>query len=103
MKQTEVSIAGRKYPCYATCGASLRFKRKTRKEMSEAKLDDTEDVATVLWCVLKSACSREGVPFEYADEQELMDHLLPEDMRRMVESITEEAPAEGKEKKSLPE
>lgn len=103
MKKTEVSIAGRNYPCYATCGASLRFKRKAGKEMREAKLDDTEDVALALWCLLKSACVREGVPFDFEDEQALLDHLLPDDMRELVESISEEAPEEDEEKKRLPE
>lgn len=73
----KININGKEYPCYETCGASLRFKQETGKDVS--KMEDSVDLVTFIYCKTKSACAREHVDFDMT-LQEFADSVLVEDV-----------------------
>ena len=98
-----IEVGDRKYPFRMTLGAMLRFKRVTGKEVTELNEESVEEMASLLYACLASACAADKVPFSYTFD-EFCDLLSVEDMEAMRDLLTgEEAPApEGKteEKKS---
>lgn len=103
MKNVEIIVDGKAYPCRPTYGAMLRFRNETGRELSEVKPGAISDLVTYLWCCVKSACAREGVAFDIA-LLDFADRLSPEDMERwcdIVGSPDEAAALPVEEKKSL--
>lgn len=82
----KININGKEYPCYETCGASLRFKQETGKDVS--KMEDSVDLVTFIYCKTKSACAREHVDFDMT-LQEFADNVMVEDI---VEDVAAEDP-----------
>ena len=68
-KIVRISVGGRDYPCRATMGALLRFKRETGKEVSEIGAGDVSELLTYLWCCVCSACAADGVTFDLSLEE----------------------------------
>ena len=68
-KIVRISVGGREYPCRATMGALLRFKRETGKEVSEIGAGSMSELLTYLWCCVCSACAADGVKFSLSLEQ----------------------------------
>lgn len=87
-KEITITVKSQRYPCYPTAGAMLRFRRKKGKEVNEIDLTDIDDLGTYLYCCAASACRREEVAFEYRDEQDFMDCLMPGDITLWAKSIT---------------
>lgn len=104
MKAVTIEVKGKAYPCYPTAGAMLRFRRKKGKEVTAVNPEDMDDLGTYLFCCAKSASKREDVPFEFRDEEEFLDCVLPEDITRWAEALSEPhgdpAPEGDEEKKS---
>ena len=92
MKAVTIEIKGRPYPCYPTAGAMLRFRRMSGKEVTAINPENMEDLGLYLFCCAKSASKREDVPFEFRDETEFLDCVLPENIARGVETFAEPAP-----------
>lgn len=82
----KININGKEYPCYETCGASLRFKQETGKDVS--KMEDSVDLVTFIYCKTKSACAREHIDFDMT-LQEFADNVMVEDI---VEDVAAEDP-----------
>ena len=82
----KININGKEYPCYETCGASIRFKEMAGKDVS--KMEDSVDLITFLYCKTKAACARERIDFDMS-LQEFADNVLVEDI---VEDVAAEAP-----------
>lgn len=72
----KIVVNGKEYPCYETCGASLRFKQETGRDVSE--MLDSADIVTFLYCKTKSACVREHIDFDMS-LQDFADNVLVED------------------------
>lgn len=89
MRVVEITIKGRRYPCYPTAGAMLRYRRMKGKEAQAIDLSDFDSIGTYLWCCCKSACVREEVDFPYKDDQSMMDCLLTEDIEAWGRSVSE--------------
>lgn len=87
MNEVEIKVKGISYPCYPTAGAMLRFKRKTKKEISEIDLGDIDDTGNFLYCCARSACRREDVEFPYKDEQDFLDCLMPGDITSWAKAV----------------
>lgn len=62
-KMLIVEVGGREYPCRATMGSMLRFKRETGMEVTELDVRQPSLLATWLWCCVSSACRADGVEF----------------------------------------
>lgn len=99
-----ITIKSKRYPCYPTAGAMLRFRRKKGKEVNNIDLGDIDELGTYLWCCAASACRREEVAFEFRDEQEFMDCLLPGDITSWAQSLVGGAtePSESADEKKSP-
>lgn len=98
-KANTIQTAAGAFPCYATLGAMLRFKRHTGKEISDVRLDDLENLFTFLYCCVQSACAREGKPFDL-DELTFADSITPDEMQRWAQSLTQPADQAAAEKKT---
>ncbi len=102
-KEITIAIKSKRYPCYPTAGAMLRFRRKKGKEVNNIDLGNIDELGTYLWCCAASACRREDVAFDFKDEQEFMDCLMPEDITAWAKSLVGERTGDtddGDEKKS---
>ena len=63
-KRMIVEIDGVEYPAEVTCGAMVRFKEETGKEVNQ--INGVSDTIVWLWCCVKSACSKEKKEFPYS-------------------------------------
>lgn len=81
----KITVGGVEYPCRATMGAMLRFKRETGREVTEIDAKSVSDLALWLWCCVVSACSADGVTFELS-LMEFADLLSPETLRQWTAS-----------------
>lgn len=79
MKNVEIRIDGKVYPCRQTMGAMLRFKRETGREVTEMELSSFSDLCTFLWCCITSACKADGVEFGMS-LMDFADSISPDDM-----------------------
>ena len=77
---------GKTYPCRVTMGALLRFSRTTGKDVS-AMDGSVTDMATLIWCCVKSACEADGVKFEYSLE-EFSDRIDGDEMNAFGKEMT---------------
>lgn len=106
MKRIEIEIEGKKYPCYQTMGAMLRFKEETGREAASITDGALSDMVIFLWCCIRSACRREGIAFDYKVE-DFADRMTFEDVVAWAAAIGNSAAddAAGDEKKteSLPQ
>ena len=78
-KMMKIMVGGREYPCRATMGAMLRFKRETGREVTELDMSQMSDLAVWLWCCVLSACAADGVDFGM-ELMEFADQLSPDVM-----------------------
>ena len=86
-----VEVGGRELPCRVTCGAMLRFKHATGKEVSE--LDGgLSELVTWLWCCVASACKADDVEFGMTLE-EFADRVDPEVFSAWADAAGEESAA----------
>ena len=67
MKNIEIVVNGKAYPCRQTMGAMLRFKRETDKEVTEMS-GGLSDACAYLYCCTASACKADGVEFVHVYE-----------------------------------
>lgn len=74
-----IHISGRDLPCYVTMGALVRFKEETGQDVANVQDMGMEGSLVLLWCCVKSACVREGIPFDM-DMQTFFDNLTEEDI-----------------------
>lgn len=101
MKNIEITINGKVYPCRQTMGAMLRFKQQTGKEVTEIDGGLTH-MCTFLWCCIVSACKVDGIDFNMS-LMEFADNLTPDEMDTWSKSINEKKEAleqQVEEKKS---
>lgn len=84
-----ISIDGKEYPCRPTMGAMLRFKEQTGKDISEISGGVT-DMATYLWCCIRSACKRDGVKFGMS-LMDFADAVTQDDMSAWADALNAEA------------
>lgn len=82
-KMMKIMVGGREYPCRATMGAMLRFKRETGREVTELDMSQMSDLAVWLWCCVLSACAADGVDFGMG-LMEFADQLSPDVMTAWV-------------------
>lgn len=94
----KITVGGVEYPCRATMGAMLRFKRETGREVTEIDAKSVSDLALWIWCCVVSACNADGVAFELS-LMEFADHLSPETLRQWAESHKASAAEKRTEKK----
>lgn len=76
-QKTTVTVSGKAYPCYVTMGALLQLKQETGLELTDVGTS-LSGLVTFMWCCVKSAARREGVPFDmplqyFADSIDLDD------------------------------
>ncbi len=96
MKNVSISITtsdGKTYPCRLTLGALRRFKLETGEDAEH--VSSASDIAVLIWCCCKSACSADGVAFDVAldDFCDRLDMAAAEAFSRAI------APSEKKTKK----
>ena len=89
-----IMVGGREYPCRATMGAMLRFKRETGREVTELDLKQLSDVAVWLWCCVSSACRADGVEFDLP-LMDFADRLSPEVMTAWMSGEGGEPDSDG--------
>ena len=95
MKQIEITVGGRHYPCRPTMGAMLRFRQQTDREITQIDPESLTDLCTYLWCCTVSACKREGIDFNMT-LMDFADAVTPEEMAAWNEAIAAgEGAAEG--------
>lgn len=71
-----IKINEKEYPCRATMGSALRYKRTTGEDVSQLSGDDLAGIITYLWCCVASSCNADKVCFEmslddFADAMDL--------------------------------
>ena len=71
--KTRINIGGKEYPCRVTMGALLRFKRTTGHDVGTLNEGDVEELLTLLYQCVLSACAADGVDYgltleEFADQ-----------------------------------
>lgn len=76
-------------------GALLRFKRETGHDVSSLNEGDVEELLTLLWLCVQSACKADGVEFGLGLE-EFADMLDAQEMNSFYASM-----ASGSEKKTV--
>lgn len=104
-ERTEIKINGKEYPCEATLGALLRFKEETGKEVTQMNDGNIADIATYIWCCVKSACSKEHIAFDLS-LQDFADNIDMNEANRLAMAIgasNGDAPSSGNQKKSRPQ
>lgn len=94
MKNVEITINGKAYPCRQTMGAMLRFKQETGKEVTDIEAGNLTDLCTFLWCCIVSACKTDGVEFGLS-LMEFADSIGPDEMQKWSDSAAEEAQGNG--------
>jgi len=101
MAKVEITINGKAYPCRATMGAMLRFKRETGKEVTEIKETSFSDMAIYLWCCITSACKHDGIDFDMS-MMDFADSISPEDVIAWSQVANGDAtePVDGEKKTS---
>lgn len=87
--KTNILIQGQAFPCRVTMGAMLRFKRLTGKDVSALNDGDIEDLLTLLYCCVVSACKADGKDFSM-DLESFADALDASEMNAFYASINEE-------------
>jgi len=93
MKKITVTIDGKEYPCRATMGAMLRFKRETGKEVTEIDGTSLTDLCAYLYCCIASASKHDGVEFS-VPLLDFADGVTPADLAAWAEAIGQEAGGE---------
>lgn len=71
----ELTIGDKRYPCYSTMGALLRFHDHTGREADS--ISGVSDMIVYLWCCVVSACRREGIGFDLSltDFADMVDEV----------------------------
>lgn len=77
--QPVVVVDGKTYPCDLTMGALLRYKREEGEEIHEIEEGEVCKMMTLMWCCVKSSCSRDKVNFDMSLE-EFADNVNPQDV-----------------------
>lgn len=100
MNEKMIEIDGVQYPCYMTIGAMMAFKRMTGKEVDEMGGIGIEGIATLFFCCVRSACTREKREIPFNSVEELADYIRPEDLTAWNEHLIgdEQARKPGKKK-----
>lgn len=93
----KITVCGKQYPCYVTMGAMRRYKIETGEDVS-AMGNDVANMATFLYCCVKSACNAEGVEFDM-DIDRFCDCITPEQMNEFAQAMTDGAEKKTKAKK----
>ncbi len=88
--KTRIMIGGKEYPCRVTMGALLRFKRERGHDVSSLNDGDVEELLTLLWLCVLSACKADGVEFDMSLE-EFADLLDAQEMTSFYASMAENA------------
>lgn len=91
MAQIRISVNGRDYPCRATMGAMLRFKRETGREITTVKNDEISLLAVWLWCCICSASKHDGVEFTLSVE-DFADSVTPDVLQSWQKAVEAENP-----------
>lgn len=87
MKNVQINVNGKAYPCSPTMGAMLRFKRETGREITEIDPGSFSDLCTYLWCCVVSASKREGLDFDMP-LLDFADCISPDEMAAWNEAVT---------------
>ena len=83
-KRIELTIDGKRYPCYSTMGALLRFHDTTGREAD--RISGVSDMIVYLWCCVVSACRREGIDFSLP-LQDFADRVDESEMHSWLSSV----------------
>lgn len=90
MKNVEITVNGKAFPCRQTMGAMLRFKQETGKEITEIEQGSFSDICTFLWCCVVSACKHDGIEFNLS-LMDFADSISPEDMEKWNNDVQGDA------------
>ena len=74
MSKNMLTIGGKDYPSRITMGAMMRFKNQTGHDISKMDGTDLTEMATFMWCCVKSSCMADGVTFDM-DLEEFADKV----------------------------
>lgn len=91
MAKLEITIDGTSYPCHPTMGAMLLFKQETGHDITKVDGSDMCELFTYLYCCVKSASRRDGIPFNLTLE-EFADNTSPEDLMAWAQAINSATP-----------
>ena len=58
-----IKIGDKEFPCRLTMGAMLQCKRTVGKDVSQMNWEDMEELLTLMWCCVSSACRADNVEF----------------------------------------
>lgn len=94
LPKVTLTINGKDYPCYQTLGALRRFENETGHSVADFNQNSISEQVTLLYCMTKSACNKEGIPFDLCVD-DFADALTPEDLTILAQEMTE-APDEKK-------
>lgn len=98
-KNVDVNINGKAYPCRMTMGAMRRFKQITGKDVTKLQ-DDVDDMTTLLYCCIASACNADKVEFGISLD-DFADSISPADIA-VWQAAMAEPTAEGGAAKKKP-
>ena len=93
MKQMTILIGNDEYPYVETMGAMLSFKEAFGIEASAIEADNIEQNLQYMYHVVKSACKRQGTPFEmtfteFCDNLEGLEYTrVRAEMARRLERV----------------
>jgi hypothetical protein len=85
-----LKISGKEYPCRATMGSALRYKRVTGKEVAELSGDDLSALIIYIWCCVVSACNADKISFEMSLE-DFADAMDLDSLNDIFLDMTEES------------
>ena len=86
-KITIVTSDGKEWPCRVTMGAMRRYKTETGEDVS--KMSGASDMATFLWCCVKSACNADGVDMDMSCD-DFCDRLGPDEINKVTDLMGDE-------------
>ena len=83
-----IKVGGKEVPCRLTMGAMLQFKRTVGRDVRQMNWEDMEELLTLMWCCVSSACRADNVEFSI-DFTMFCDLVSPSDMAKSNTSIDE--------------
>lgn len=92
----KITFNGKQYPCRMTMGALRRYKQIEGEDISRIG-NDVAKVGTLLFCCIKSACTADGIAFDYEIE-DFADMVTVQQVGEFATVLSGEPEGKGKKK-----
>jgi hypothetical protein len=92
-----IRIKDKQYPCELTMGAFRRYNRLTGRNAAKIDGSDPVEAVDLMYCATASACSAEGVPFDYTPET-FADNITAQHLADFFAGTEDDLPERSKKK-----